>query len=75
VDEVAAKVDPWDGPKDVEKDLLHHILRVGTRTEEPVCTPEDRRRVALDEFLVGCHSVGQLTPGSVDEWSVRIFAR
>ncbi len=75
VDEAAANLDARDGPKDVEKDLLHHILRVGARPEEPVCAPEDRRRVALDEFLVGCRPVGQLTPGSVDEWSVRIFAR
>jgi hypothetical protein len=74
-DEAAAKADARNGPEDVEKDFLHHILRIGTRPEEPVCTPEDRRRVALDEFLVGCRSVGQLTPGSVDEWSVRIFAR
>ena len=75
MDEAAADVGPRDGPKDVEKDLLHHILRVSTRPEEPVCTPEDHRRVALDEFLVGCRPVGQLTPGTLDEASVRIFAR
>jgi hypothetical protein len=75
VDEAAADFEAGNGPEDVEKDLLHRILRVGTRPEETVCTPKDRRRVALDEFLVGCRPVGQLTPGSVEEWSVRIFAR
>jgi hypothetical protein len=74
VDEAAAHADARDGAKDVEKDLLHYVLRVGARPEETVCPPEDRRRVALDELLVGCGPVGQLAPGTVDESLVWIFA-
>jgi hypothetical protein len=75
VDEAAARFMTGNRPKDVEEDLLHRILRVGTRPEEAIGTAEDRRRMALDELLVGSRPVGQLTPRTFDEFSVRILVR